>query len=90
MGIGGRRFHNGRVVNQNREHMNLKFCRLNENWNAEPNAPNPTVAIDGEDVLLSFFLNSFLYTDFQEEDRGLLRFIQCERYRLGPANDEGW
>lgn len=66
------------------------FCRLNENWNAEPNGPNPSIAVDGEGVVLSFFLNPFLYPDFQEEDRGFLRFVQCERYRLGPTNDEGW
>jgi hypothetical protein len=24
------------------------------------------------------------------EDTGVLRFLSCERYRLGPTNDEGW
>jgi hypothetical protein len=70
--------------------MHPNFCRLNKNWSAEPNAPDPTIAIDGDDVVLSFFLNPFLYPDFHQKDRGLLRFIQCERYRLGSTNDEGW
>lgn len=70
--------------------MKPRFYRLNENWNAEPNAPHPTIAIDGEDVVLSFFLNPYLYPDFREDERGFLRFIRCERYRLGDTNDEGW
>jgi hypothetical protein len=70
--------------------MKPEFFRLNEDWNAEPNAPDPAVRIVGADVVLSFFLNPFLYKDFQPEDRGILRFVDCERFRLGPTNDEGW
>jgi hypothetical protein len=70
--------------------MKPKFYRLNEDWNADPNAPSPAVAIDGSDIVLSFLVNSFIYRDFKEGDRGRLRFRRCERYRLGPTNDEGW
>lgn len=68
----------------------LSFRKLNEGWNAEPNAPWPRVAISGHDLLLRFVLNPFRFTSFSEEDEGILRFKNCARYRLGATNDEGW
>jgi len=70
--------------------MVTQFAKLNEDWNAEPNAPYPKVAIEGGDVLLSFDMNSFQFPQYSEGDRGTLRFSECSRYRLGPTNDEGW
>jgi hypothetical protein len=66
------------------------FSKLNTDWNAEPNAPNPQVQLWECDVVLSFLLNPFLYPQFKEEDVGQLRFRSCRRYRLGSVNDEGW
>lgn len=70
--------------------MELSFRKLNEGWNAEPNAPWPRVAVSGRDVLLRFLLNPFQFTTFSGEDEGVLRFTNCARYRLGATNDEGW
>src|SRR6266702_7656932 len=67
----------------------LSFRKLNEGWNAEPNAPYPRVAISGHDVLLRFLLNPFLFASFAEEDEGVLRFGNCAQYRLGATSDEG-
>jgi hypothetical protein len=67
-----------------------QFTRLNQGWNAEPNAPEPTAHADGTDVVLRFYVNHFIYPGFREDDLGILRFIDCERYRLGDTNDEGW
>ncbi len=66
------------------------FHQLNKGWNAEPNAPEPRVSVEGEDVIVTFLMNPFLFPQFKEEDIGLLRFISCKRYRLGITNDEGW
>jgi hypothetical protein len=66
------------------------FTRLNDGWNAEPNAPHPKVAVIGTDVLLEFFINPFRFRQFDEEDSGIIRFFGCARYRLGGTNDEGW
>ena len=68
----------------------LSFRKLNEGWNAEPNAPWPRVATSGHDVLLRFLLNPFQFPTFAEEDQGVLRFKDCTWYRLGATNDEGW
>lgn len=70
--------------------MQLSFRKLNEGWNAEPNAPYPGVAVSGRDVVLRFLLNPFQFTSFAEDDEGMLRFVNCARYRLGATNDEGW
>jgi len=68
----------------------LSFRKLNDGWNAEPNAPHPRVAISGDDVLLHFLLNPFQFKSFAGEDEGVLRFRNSSRYRLGATNDEGW
>ena len=70
--------------------MKATFKKLNEGWNAEPNVPVPSVEVQGEDVLLKFFVNPWQFSEFNEDEIGILRFVQCERYRLGFTNDEGW
>jgi len=70
--------------------MKTTFQRLNEGWNAEPNAPRPTIEVRGEDILLKFFVNPFRFGEFKDEEIGVLRFLRCERYRLGSTNEEGW
>jgi hypothetical protein len=70
--------------------MALSFIRLNDGWNAEPNAPGESARIDGRDVLLDFAVNAFRYREFNEDDKGGLRFVNCSRFRLGSTNDEGW
>ena len=68
----------------------LSFRQLNVGWNAEPNAPFPSVEVVGRDILLRFRLNPFRYPDFAENDAGMIRFKSCSRYRVGSTNDEGW
>lgn len=70
--------------------MSVTFEQINSGWNAEPNAPDPNVEIADGDVVLAFYLNAFLFSEFEEEELGILRFVNCERYRLGSTNDEGW
>lgn len=70
--------------------MNPSFEQLNFGWNAEPNAPEPTVRLDNRDVLLSFYVNPFQYPEFGEGEIGTIRFVDCQKVRLGPTNDEGW
>jgi hypothetical protein len=66
------------------------FRQLNADWNADPNSPEPQVAVDGRDVVVSFGVNALVFPDFAAEDVGRLRFHSCSRYRLGSTNDEGW
>jgi len=70
--------------------MKTVFTKLNKGWNAEPNAPKPTVGVRGTDVVLSFLLNPFQFPEYKEGDIGTLRFEGCWRYRIGQTNDEGW
>jgi hypothetical protein len=70
--------------------MTTTFVRLNDDWNAEPNAPGATVERVGPDLALTFTLNSFLFARFEDGSRGQIVFRDCWRYRLGATNDEGW
>lgn len=68
---------------------NPTFMRLNETWNAEPNAPHEVVAVSGTTVRLEFFLNPWIY-EANEGERRVLTFEECSMWRLGATNDEGW
>ena len=70
--------------------MRTEFTRLNQGWDAEPNAPDPTISVDGRQLVLSFFLNPWQGSNVRVFDRGELIFQDCWRYRLGETNDEGW
>jgi len=69
----------------------LKFIKLNDNWNADPNAPYPTIEISGTDVIVSSYLNAVQFPQFVEGvDIGRLVFYNCLQYTLHPLNDEGF
>ena len=70
--------------------MPTQFRKLNDGWNAEPNAPEPIVQIDDSEVVLTFLANPFQFPRFAENQRLRLRFVNARRYRLGSTNDEGW
>ena len=70
--------------------MRTRFHQLNQGWNAEPYFPNPIIDVQGGDVALRFSVNALQFTEFHEGETGILRFVDCRRYRLGPPNDDGW
>jgi hypothetical protein len=65
------------------------FRRLNEDWNAEPNAPFEEVAVSSTTVRLTFVLNPWAYKA-ERGQKGRLTFEQCAIWRLGSTNDHGW
>jgi hypothetical protein len=70
--------------------MRPTFQLLNPDWNADPSAPDPAPEASGADLLLTFRVNAVQFPEFEAGEIGTLRFVSCRRYRLGPANDEGW
>lgn len=88
LGIGGRA--GQRIAQFLDAHQTIKFNKLNEDWNAEPNSPDPRVTVRGEDVDLGFAVITPPVDPYGEERRARLRFKRVVRYRLGATNDEGW
>ena len=68
----------------------ITFERLNLDWNAEPNDPEVKIDVCGNDVIVEFYLNSFWYQQFSEDDRAKITFHNCYQYRYGSPNDEGF
>jgi hypothetical protein len=68
----------------------MKYIKLNQNWNAEPNAPDVKLTDQGDALELCFYLNSFVFQDINEGDIGTLTFRNVHKYRLGTTNDEGY
>jgi hypothetical protein len=66
------------------------FHQLNIGWNADPNVPEPKATRAGHDVLLEFCVNAFQFQNFQPWERGVLRFLDCQRYTVTDINDHGW
>ncbi|WP_136634381.1 hypothetical protein [Pseudooceanicola onchidii] len=68
----------------------LKFIHLNTDWNAEPNAPDLRVEQDDTSLVAYFRPNPFLYPDYEGVSYILVRFVNCEKYRITNINDHGW
>lgn len=66
-----------------------RFTKLNEGWNAEPNAPEPRVMVVGSDVQLEFLLNEQEFPKLARFKGGRLIFKNATKYRMGRVNDEG-
>lgn len=68
----------------------LKFIQLNTDWNAEPNAPDLRIEQDDTSLVVRFRPNPFPYSEFGRVSFILVRFENCERYRITSINDHGW
>jgi len=68
----------------------MKPIKLNENWSADPNVPEPKIKIEGDKLYLDFFLNYFTDKSLEKGQKGQLIFDGCYMYRLGSVNDEGF
>lgn len=67
----------------------MKYIKLNKNWNAEPNAPDPKISSIENGIELSFFLNP-VFEHIDNDETGKLEFYQVYAYRLGSTNEEGY
>lgn len=68
----------------------MEYIQLNKNWNANPYAPETIILENGDDLQLEFYLNSFIFEEFNENDKGLLSFKNCSKYNFSSCNDEGY
>ena len=66
------------------------LMHLNEDWNAEPNGPEPICRWQGDDLLLQFAADLRRYPGFRQNDPCTLRFKNVSRYRSGGRIDEHW
>lgn len=65
------------------------FLRLNADWNAEPNDPDPKAVMEGTTLRVAFYLNPFAY-EAADDEIGILSFPGCSRWRWDRTNDHGW
>lgn len=68
----------------------MKYIKLNNDWDAEPSVPFPTIEILNKTLKLSFVLNHYIHKNVTEGSVGVLTFNDCAMYRLGSPNDEGF
>lgn len=68
----------------------MRFTKVTIDWNAEPNAPETIINVEGDTVTLEFYLNYFVHDQFKEGDRGRITFSNCHKYYFGGPNDEGY
>ncbi len=66
------------------------FHHLNTGWNAAPNTPNPRVALEDRDLLVTFAPNRYQFRRYEGVQDIALRFWDCSRYRVTAVNDHGW
>lgn len=68
----------------------MKHIKLNKNWNAESNAPNPVITKTDDGIEMNFLLNSSTYSHIDEGDEGILKFEDVYAYRIAAMNKEGY
>lgn len=68
----------------------MQYIKLNDNWNADPNSPEPAIHIKDKELYLEFYLNHYIYPHIKEGQKGVLVFSDCYMYRLGSPNDHGF
>ncbi len=68
---------------------NLSFQHLNTDWNAEPDAPDVELGVDGNTVRLSFRLKPRAYSA-EPWEIATLRFPGCSRFRWDASDDHAW
>jgi len=68
----------------------MKYLKLNEGWNADPNIPNPEAYTQDNTLYLDFFLNYHIYKGIHRGQKGQLKFNECYMYRFGSPNDHGF
>lgn len=66
------------------------FTRLNEGWNAEPNAPSLRLEHSGTTLFASMRPNPWVYPQYERVAKITVGFENCSKYRVTPINDEGW
>lgn len=70
--------------------MSTIFTQLNQGWNADPNAPEPTAEWHGENLILSFRPGFYEPAKLDGCFVVGITFDRCARFRFGSVNDEGW
>lgn len=70
--------------------MSFKYKRLNIGWNAQPNAPEVELKTESNNLILTFYLNPYIYKNVNEYDKGKLTFKNCFKYSFNDCNDEGY
>lgn len=68
----------------------MKYKKLNNNWNADPNAPEPEIYVKDGDLQIIFYLNYHIFDHIKQGQRGKLTFSNCYMYRVGSPNDHGF
>ncbi len=68
----------------------ITFEQLNIGWNAEPNAPEVNITVDGTDVNIEFYSNAFACEIPSGNEKVKITFHDCYQYRNGAPNDEGF
>lgn len=66
----------------------MKYIKLNKNWNAEPNVPEPSINVNSEGIEIEFLLNPLLYEHIDEGEKGIIQFFHVYAYYFGPPNEK--
>lgn len=70
--------------------MTVKYKQLNQEWNADPNAPEVSLQIIHRNLIIKTYLNYFVYDDFNEGDYAIIKFKNVTSYSFNTCNDEGY
>jgi len=68
----------------------IDYVQITTDWNAHPVSPEIEIAINGADLQMTLFVNSYVFNNFEEGDKAIVAFRNCAEYSLNTCNDEGY
>ena len=68
----------------------MTYTQFTIDWNADPNSPDVELVVDGTSVIIDFFVNYFIYDNFNKGDKAKITFFNCHKYSFNSMNDEGY
>lgn len=63
---------------------------LSIGWNANPETPDLSIREENNNLILDFYLNSFLHPQFREAHKCSLSFLKCSKYFYSEILSEAY
>ena len=79
----------GEINDQNNVN-EIYYVRITTNWNAHSVSPEIELQLQGLNLLMTIFLNAYVFDGFEEGDKANILFKNCSKYSLNICNDEGY
>lgn len=81
---------NKNEVNDQNQPRKVDYVQITKDWNAHSVSPEIELQPINSNLLMTLFLNAYVFEGFEEGDKANILFKNCSKYSLNICNDEGY